>query len=196
MRSAAIPFTSDCFPQVLAGEAKPFTLSNVTKAIAAFERSIGVLRARRMTDTVTGMRRARSQNPAKRGEILFNLERACVGASNAMGAGIFPRDPCAMRAAGNNRADFFFNTGVSDYQAPNRACLSKRCVAGGRRQVPRAEPSRNVMVTAPYMHDGSVATLEEVLDHYAAGGKMSHPNKSTILRKFSPGRRKRRRRSR
>jgi cytochrome c peroxidase len=30
---------------------------------------------------------------------------------------------------------------------------------------------RNVAVTAPYMHDGSIATLNEVLDHYAAGGR-------------------------
>ena len=30
---------------------------------------------------------------------------------------------------------------------------------------------RNVAVTAPYMHDGSVATLEEVIDLYAAGGR-------------------------
>jgi cytochrome c peroxidase len=34
---------------------------------------------------------------------------------------------------------------------------------------------RNVALTAPYMHDGSVATLGEVLDHYAAGGR-SHDN--------------------
>jgi cytochrome c peroxidase len=30
---------------------------------------------------------------------------------------------------------------------------------------------RNVAVTAPYMHDGSIATLEEVIRHYAAGGR-------------------------
>ncbi|MCG8461873.1 MAG: hypothetical protein MI919_36785, partial [Holophagales bacterium] len=30
---------------------------------------------------------------------------------------------------------------------------------------------RNVAETAPYMHDGSIATLEEVLDTYAAGGR-------------------------
>lgn len=30
---------------------------------------------------------------------------------------------------------------------------------------------RNVMITAPYMHDGSVATIEEVIDHYARGGR-------------------------
>ena len=35
----------------------------------------------------------------------------------------------------------------------------------------KAPTLRNIAVTAPYMHDGSIATLEEVLDHYAAGGR-------------------------
>ena len=35
----------------------------------------------------------------------------------------------------------------------------------------RAPSLRNVGVTAPYMHDGSMATLEEVLAFYAAGGR-------------------------
>jgi len=30
---------------------------------------------------------------------------------------------------------------------------------------------RNIEVTAPYMHDGSIGTLEEVIEHYAAGGR-------------------------
>ena len=38
----------------------------------------------------------------------------------------------------------------------------------GRFRVP---PLRNVALTAPYMHDGSIATLEEVLDFYTAGGR-------------------------
>jgi len=38
----------------------------------------------------------------------------------------------------------------------------------GRFRVP---PLRNVALTAPYMHDGSMATLEEVLDFYTAGGR-------------------------
>lgn len=36
----------------------------------------------------------------------------------------------------------------------------------------RAPSLRNVAVTAPYMHDGSVDTLEAVLDFYAAGGRL------------------------
>lgn len=35
----------------------------------------------------------------------------------------------------------------------------------------RAPSLRNVEVTAPYMHDGSMLTLEEVIDFYAAGGR-------------------------
>jgi len=36
----------------------------------------------------------------------------------------------------------------------------------------RAPSLRNIAVTAPYMHDGTMATLEEVLDFYAAGGRV------------------------
>ena len=35
----------------------------------------------------------------------------------------------------------------------------------------RAPSLRNVALTAPYMHDGSIATLEEVIRTYAAGGR-------------------------
>jgi cytochrome c peroxidase len=39
---------------------------------------------------------------------------------------------------------------------------------------------RNIAVTAPYMHDGSFHTLEEVVDHYNTGGQ-NHPNKSAFM---------------
>jgi cytochrome c peroxidase len=36
----------------------------------------------------------------------------------------------------------------------------------------RAPPLRNAAVTAPYMHDGSLATLEDVLRFYESGGRL------------------------
>lgn len=39
---------------------------------------------------------------------------------------------------------------------------------------------RNIALTAPYMHDGSVKTLEEVVEHYNTGGK-NHPHKSKLI---------------
>jgi len=59
----------------------------------------------------------------------------------------------------------------------------------------RAPTLRNIALTAPYMHDGSVATLEQVIDFYAAGGRQisngkdagdgrEHPRKSQFVNGF------------
>ncbi|MBZ9609987.1 MbnH family di-heme enzyme [Rheinheimera maricola] len=59
----------------------------------------------------------------------------------------------------------------------------------------RAPTLRNAAYTAPYMHDGSLATLEQVIDFYAAGGLVTeldgeisdgrqHPLKSSFVRGF------------
>lgn len=42
---------------------------------------------------------------------------------------------------------------------------------------------RNITLTAPYMHDGRFATLEEVIEHYNSGIK-PHPGLSWELREF------------
>ena len=43
---------------------------------------------------------------------------------------------------------------------------------------------RNVALTAPYMHDGSLSTLRDVIDFYDAGGGENRP-KSLLLRKLN-----------
>lgn len=43
---------------------------------------------------------------------------------------------------------------------------------------------RNVELTAPYMHDGSLATLRDVIDFYDAGGGQQQP-KSVLLRRLN-----------
>ena len=59
----------------------------------------------------------------------------------------------------------------------------------------RAPTLRNIALTAPYMHDGSMTTLEQVLDFYQAGGReiikgdyagdgRQHPAKSQFVRGF------------
>ena len=40
---------------------------------------------------------------------------------------------------------------------------------------------RNIAVTAPYMHDGSLKTLSEVIEHYNSGGK-NHKHKSLLVK--------------
>jgi cytochrome c peroxidase len=49
----------------------------------------------------------------------------------------------------------------------------------------KAPTLRNIALTAPYMHDGSIATLDGVLDHYAAGGRFrDNPNKDPLIGGF------------
>jgi cytochrome c peroxidase len=43
---------------------------------------------------------------------------------------------------------------------------------------------RNIELTFPYMHDGSMSTIESVIDHYKAGGK-KHPLQSSLIQPFT-----------
>ncbi len=46
----------------------------------------------------------------------------------------------------------------------------------------RTPTLRNVALTAPYMHDGSFDTLEQVIDHYVAGGSPDDPAQDPSIR--------------
>lgn len=78
----------------------------------------------------------------------------------------------------------FHNTGLYEkYREPNTG-LARHTGERSDEGKFRAPTLRNIAVTAPYMHDGSVATLEEAIEHYAKGGRAANRNKSTILRPF------------
>jgi cytochrome c peroxidase len=49
----------------------------------------------------------------------------------------------------------------------------------------KAPSLRNIAVTAPYMHDGSIATLSGVIDHYAKGGRARSALTSGFLKGFT-----------
>ena len=48
----------------------------------------------------------------------------------------------------------------------------------------RVPSLRNVAMTAPYMHDGSITSLHDVIDHYQ-NGLQHHANQSPLLKSFS-----------
>jgi cytochrome c peroxidase len=175
------PVYQALFPKAFPGGGQ-VTLQTVAKAIAAFERSIVSVRSPYDRYRWGGDSSAISDS-AKRGELLFSSsERAgcfqCHGGWN-FSAVRFEGSDASPRGEG-----LFINTGVSDYAAPNRGLFEQ---TGRKEDVGkfRAPTLRNIAVTAPYMHDGSIANLEDVLAHYAAGGKTPHPNKTRILRSFS-----------
>jgi cytochrome c peroxidase len=178
------PLYQRLFPEAFPEAGDAYTLKNVTKAIAAFERTIISVRSPYDRYRWGGDSSAISES-AKRGEIIFSSsERGgcfqCHGGWNFT-TNLFEGDRDG-RGAGDPRGGFF-NTGVSLYAPPNRGLYehTQRPEDVGKFRAPSL---RNIALTAPYMHDGSLTTLEEVIDHYAAGGKMDHPNKSRILRPF------------
>jgi cytochrome c peroxidase len=163
-RFAADADYTDRFRTAFPGEANPITLANIVKAIASFERII--VSGDSAFDRYLYGDDDRGMSPsAKRGVALFFSDRLkcseCHGSVNMSGPTIFtgtmPSDPDA----------FFHDTGVAAEAAKFRA-----------------PTLRNIAVTAPYMHDGSVATLKDVVAHYAAGGR-SKRQKSDKVRGFA-----------
>jgi cytochrome c peroxidase len=62
----------------------------------------------------------------------------------------------------------FVNNGSAVKGDEGLSVETKREQDRGRFRVPTL---RNIALTAPYMHDGRFATLEQVIEHYAVGGK-------------------------
>ncbi len=83
----------------------------------------------------------------------------------------------------------FHNTGLynvdgrGSYPSIDRGLIdvTKRAADMGRFRAPTL---RNIAVTAPYMHDGSLPTLEAVLDRYASGGLKSR-YRSNLVKGFA-----------
>jgi hypothetical protein len=50
----------------------------------------------------------------------------------------------------------------------------------------KAPTLRNIALTAPYMHDGSIATLQEAIAHYQAGGRTLTEGKWTGIGSSNP----------
>ncbi len=173
------------FPQAFPEAGDPYTLKNVTKSIAAFERTIISVRSPYDRYRWGGDSSAISDS-AKRGELLFSSSErgGCFQCHGGWNFSNIRFEVARDQAGEDGLRRGFFNTGVLSYAAPNRGLYehTQRPEDIGKFRAPTL---RNIALTAPYMHDGSLATLEEVLDHYAAGGKIDHPNKSRILRPFT-----------
>jgi cytochrome c peroxidase len=171
----------ELFERAFPDDADRFTVDNVTKALASFERSI--VSARSPYDRYHYYREDDAiSDAAKRGEVQFFDRRLscfrCHGGFN------FTDSAVSERGAG--RPVEFHNTGLyNPYPAPNVGIFefTKRAADAGKFKAPTL---RNIALTAPYMHDGSIPTLEAVVDHYAAGGKNGHdnPNKDPLIGGF------------
>jgi cytochrome c peroxidase len=157
------------FAAAFPSEADAVTFGNVIKAISVFER--GVVSAGSKYDLYLEGKATLTPEES-RGKDLFFGEKAechhCHGSVNF--------DDQFYHARTREIETPFHNTGLYDvdgkgaYPAPNRGVFESTGAANDMGKF-RAPSLRNIAVTGPYMHDGSVATLEEVIDIYASGGR-------------------------
>jgi cytochrome c peroxidase len=162
----------ELFPKAFAEAKDPFTVANVARALAAFERTIVSARSPYDRYHFGGERDAISES-AQRGEVLFFSD--AHGACFRCHGGFNFSDATDYAGSGPVHVEFH-NTGLYNlpgkfsYPAPSLGIFD---YTGKPRDVGKFKTPtlRNVELTAPYMHDGSVASLEDVLDHYAAGGR-------------------------
>ena len=167
------------------------TLVTLTQALASFERTL-ISGGSAYDRWVAGDASALSADAAA-GLALFNSEQLeCYHCHTG-----FTFSDSVMHAGTGVAVDRpFHNTGLYDvdgqgsYPATDPGLYELTNKAGDMGRF-RAPTLRNLRFTAPYMHDGSLATLDEVLDAYAAGGRAhaqnghASPLQSDLVRGFT-----------
>ena len=168
-----------------AGE-KAINLNNLIKALVSFERSLISFNSPYDRYRYGGTRTAISAS-AQRGEKLFHSERLecfhCHGGFN------FSDSVKHERLAFTEMA--FHNTGLYNidgkgaYPSNNTEVheITHQPTDMGRFKAPTL---RNIALTAPYMHDGSIATLDEVIEHYRVGGRTLHRGENAGIGRKNP----------
>ncbi|MEO8663799.1 MAG: MbnH family di-heme enzyme [Bryobacteraceae bacterium] len=194
-RVRAEPRYHPLFAAAFPTEADPYTVGNITKAIASFERTL-------LSGDSPYDEYRRHDNPnaisdsAKRGEALFFSERLecfhCHGGFNFTGT---------IDYLGKGLAEVeFHNTGLYNLKGQYSYPQSNTGLFASTGQEDdigkfKAPSLRNAALTAPYMHDGSLNTLDQVVEHYRAGGRtiktgplagigFDNPNKSEFIKSF------------
>ncbi|MDH4125267.1 MAG: di-heme enzyme [Gammaproteobacteria bacterium] len=158
-------------PAVFPDDEDPFSVLNAVRAIAAFVRSI-VSFDSPYDRYVAGDLNALSVS-AERGMQLFFSERLecfhCHGGFNFTDS--TTHENTRVDSVGFHNTGLYNLDGSGAYPTENTGLYD---MTGERRDMGRfrAPTLRNIELTAPYMHDGSVATLEDVIAHYERGGRL------------------------
>lgn len=158
------------FRQVFPGEADPVNLQNIIKAISCFQR--GLISANSKYDQFV-QHQATLSEQEERGRTLFFSDKAQCSQCH----GSFNFNDQVISAGVTEVSTPFHNTGLYNLDGKGAFPENNRGIfeLSGRPQdmgMFRAPSLRNVAVTAPYMHDGSIANLEQVLEFYAAHGRV------------------------
>jgi cytochrome c peroxidase len=136
------------------------TIDNLVKAIGVFERGL-VSGTAPFDKWIAGDEKAISDT-AKRGFMLFNTKANCA----------------ACHSGWNFTDSSFYDIGLADEDAGRIKIINLPSMDHAFKTPTLREIGR----TAPYMHDGSVANLAKVVEHYNRGGDKKRPSLSEHVR--------------
>jgi cytochrome c peroxidase len=161
----------EAFRSAFAADKDPYSILNAVRAVASFVRTIASFDS--PYDRFQRGDAAALTDGQVRGMNLFFSERLecfhCHGGFNFTDSSTHADVPMQSVGFHNNG---LYNIGASGLYPPDNTGLYD--LTGERRDMGRfkAPTLRNIAVTAPYMHDGSIETLSEVIEHYARGGRI------------------------
>lgn len=173
------------FKEAFPKEKQPVTWDNIIKAIGTYCRTLTSTKSP-YDSYVNGDTNAISP-AAKRGESLFFSHKLKCMACHT--------PPFFTSATDTIMEDLYVNVGLYEkYPDLDQGLydVTNKEEDKGKFRVPSL---RNIGFTAPYMHDGSVASLKEVLDMYTHGGRImdygeqkgdgsKHPNRDRRVHGF------------
>jgi len=183
-RLRVVPRYRQLFAAAFPDEAEPIRMQNVARALATFQRTLISGNSAYDRYFNSGDESALSES-AKRGMVFVTTNDDHRFECNHCHGGFNFSDHTVYEGA-TDAAPLYHQTGLynldgrGSYPAPNTGVhhFTQRPEDMGQFKAPSL---RNIALTAPYMHDGSIASLSEVLDHYARGGRARVSGKTDSL---------------
>lgn len=193
----------DMFAAAFPDEEDPISIDGITKAIASFQRQLTSFGSK--ADRWAAGDRTALNESEQRGLALFFGGTNAAGVNDAFECfhchGGFLYSQASDDAFQVFDQKFFMNNGLynldeqGSYPPGNEGIYPDSSDDPADKGKFKPPSLRNIAVTAPYMHDGSLATLDDVIDHYARGGTLTesgpnagdgfdNPNKSAFLNGF------------
>ncbi|HKU41895.1 MAG TPA: di-heme enzyme, partial [Polyangiales bacterium] len=189
-RFAADAMYRQLFAAAFPDDAEPVTMQNLLRALASFERTL--ISGNSAYDRFLAGDDAALSDAAKRGmQLVTTNEDHRFECNHCHGGFNFSDHVVWAGLTQDGEEPPFHQTGLYDvdgkgaYPEPNTGVYntSLRAEDMGKFKAPTL---RNIALTAPYMHDGSIATLSGVLDHYAKGGRAARAGRTDpLLQPFS-----------
>jgi cytochrome c peroxidase len=147
-------------------------LDRTTKAIASFQRSLITANSPYDRYTYYGEEDALTESQKRGMELFFSETLECFHCHGSFNfSDSVEHDGTVFEEVAFHNNGLYNIGGTGAYPPGNQGVYDVTGVLDdtGRFKAPSL---RNIAVTGPYMHDGSIETLEEVIDHYARGGRL------------------------